>query len=200
MDLTNITPAASEPLTLAEVKDHLRILDNDHDTLLSSLITAATSYLDTRHGILGRALITQTWEMRLLSFSDAHRSIKLPYPPLQSVISVKYIDSSGQEQIIDAADYIVNIGEYEGTIRPANGKSWPATTSVFEYHSVSIRFVCGFGDDPTDVPQSIRQAMLLIITDWYENRADGESCASQRYNNRASDALLAPYRLPLVTV
>ncbi|RUM40311.1 MAG: hypothetical protein DSY80_10440, partial [Desulfocapsa sp.] len=66
MDLTNITPAASEPLTLAEVKDHLRILDNDQDTLLSSLITAATSYLDTRHGILGRALITQTWEMRLL--------------------------------------------------------------------------------------------------------------------------------------
>ena len=65
MGLKLITAPASTPVSLVEVKSYMRELTTDQDTLFTSLIAAATSYLDGPNGYLGRAIITQTWELYL---------------------------------------------------------------------------------------------------------------------------------------
>jgi uncharacterized phiE125 gp8 family phage protein len=36
--------------------------------------------------------------------------------------------------------------------------------------TVTVRFVAGYGANPGDVPEPLRQAMLLLIGHYYENR------------------------------
>ena len=56
-----VTPPASLPVTLAEVKLHANIQHDEHDVVLSGMIAAETARLDAMSGILGRAIMPQTW-------------------------------------------------------------------------------------------------------------------------------------------
>ena len=117
-----ITPVATEPITLAEVRQHLRLPENvAEDALLQSLITTARTYCEhyTR-----RALAEQTLEVYLDRFPGAD-PIELPYPPLQSVTEIGYRDSTGEETILTPSDYFVNTDCEPGRILPAVGTSWP---------------------------------------------------------------------------
>lgn len=101
MPIKVITPAAELPVTLAEVKAFANVSINDDDTLLTSLLTAATAKTENR---TGTRLITQTLELYLDSFPGTGGEIFLP-GPVQSITSVKYIDADGTEQTMDSADY-----------------------------------------------------------------------------------------------
>jgi uncharacterized phiE125 gp8 family phage protein len=94
MALTLITPPTVQPISLVEAKQHLRVVDNDDDDIIQLYIQAATEYVDGPYGFLGRALVTQVWQLTLDSFSAAHE-IKIPLPPLQGIISIEYDDPSG---------------------------------------------------------------------------------------------------------
>src|ERR671919_706510 len=92
------------PLSVADAKDQMRVTLDSEDAYIATLIQAATGYLDGRDGVLGRALMTQTWEYVLDAF-PLHDWIWLPLPPIQSVTSITYRDTSGNVQIFAAANY-----------------------------------------------------------------------------------------------
>ena len=187
MDLRLISPPAEAPVSLAEAKAHLRYLAGDQDALISSLVLAATAHLDGRSGILGRAVVTQTWELRLDRFPAR---IELPLPPLQSVTSIVYLDDTGSETTLDPAAYVVEPGHYHGRIRPAYGLTWPVPRD--ESGAVRIRFLAGYGD-ASDVPAPLKHAILLLVGHWWLNReAAGEE---QFAHPMAVDALTLPYRV-----
>jgi uncharacterized phiE125 gp8 family phage protein len=125
MWLRLLTLPAETPLSLAEAKAHLRVDHADEDGLITALIEAATRHLDGRDGILNRALVTQDWEYRIAAF-PACGAIKLPFPPLQSVTAVSYVDAAGAVQTLPSSDYVVDTATYEGQIRRAFGIAWPA--------------------------------------------------------------------------
>lgn len=85
MRLKLITAPTVEPVTLAGVKNHLRIDSEDENALITALITTARQLAerDTK-----RAFITQTWRLYL---DESPAEIYLPKPPLQSVESIKTI-------------------------------------------------------------------------------------------------------------
>ena len=186
MNLVQITPPAVQPVTLEMAREHLRVIDDGEDDLINGLIEAATSHIDARHGILGRALITQTWEMTVSAPFPSE--MELPFPPLQEVVFVHYQDRDGNQQIFDPAGWMVWPGEHSPAIRRVPGVAWPDADRLV------IRFVCGFGDNPADVPMAIRQAMLLLIGHWHENRSEVEACELTQIP-MASEALLSPYRV-----
>lgn len=191
MDLTLVTPPAEPAVSLAEAKGHLRFLTNDQDALIGALVAAATAHLDGRAGILGRSLVTQTWDLRLDRFPRGiGGAIELPLPPLQSVTSVKYLDGAGAEVTLDSAAYVVEPGHYLGRIRPAYGQTWP--TARDETGAVRIRFVAGYGAAAA-VPPPIKQAILLLAGHWWINReAVGDAKGPHAF---AVDALTFPYRV-----
>jgi len=185
-----ITAPAVEPITEQEAWKHLRIdlsgspavpvLARERDRI-KLLLSAAVADLDGRDGWLNRALITQTWERVLDEFPE--NEIRLPFPPLQSVVSVKYDDLNGQEQTVPAGDYIVDTSSYFGWIVPVATVSWPATFDTI--NAVRIQFKAGYGDGGSDVPFDLRAGILLHLEILYDaNPAARESL------ERARDALL----------
>lgn len=163
--LTEVTAPASEPLTIAEVKEHLRIDGSSEDLLVGNLIVAARQQIEHE---LERALVTQTWDLFLDEFPGGGRQpLYLPKPPLSSVTTVKYYDSDNTLQTLSSANYIVDATSQPGRIIPVINQSWPATRD--RQKAVEIRFVAGYGASVA-VPAIVRQALLMLIGAWYCDR------------------------------
>lgn len=187
MSIKLITAPAAEPVILAEAKLHCRVDSADDDTLITALIVAARELAEQQ---TGRALVTQTWELALDAFPVSE--IELPLPPVQSIVSIKYLDSNGAEQTVPGADYgLDNYGSVRHLVILAAGVEWPAT--LVAANAVKVRFVAGYGA-AVDVPGSIRQWMLLQIGNWYATR---ESVNIGNIVNEMPyvGALLDPYRV-----
>jgi uncharacterized phiE125 gp8 family phage protein len=194
--LTQITPPAAEPITLAVAKNQCRI-DSDitqDDALITALIVAARQLVETK---LNRAIVTQTWQYNLDifpffgSWALPSTPIVLPLPPVQSVSSVKYVASDGTLTTLATNQYQVDLASQPARICPINGQPWPVV-NIYTINSVQIEFVCGYGlptDSPQSIPQSIIQAMLLLVSHWYDQRSATSDVSLSEYP-LAVDALL----------
>ena len=150
-----VTAPAQEPVTLAEAKERLRITGDSFDADLASLLRAARQEIDGDSGWLGRALITQTWDLALPAFPSANEPIYLPLPPLQSVTSVSYIDTADATQVIPAVGYrVLNRGTAASLIEPVD--DWTVDANLDRIDPITVRFVAGYGATPVQVPEPIR--------------------------------------------
>lgn len=172
-----ITPAATEPVTLAQAKEQLRIESGftDDDDYILSLVSAARdrceSYCNQFFTVQGIAYLYDG-PMPLV--------IELPYPNL-TVTALKYTDSTNTDQTIDPSDYVVN--ELNQTIL--------VNTTV---EAVSYRI-----EATTAAPvefEGVEHAIKIILTDLYELRTESVIGSSLSLNP-AVKALLYPYRLEL---
>ena len=182
-----ITQPASEPITLAEARAHLRVTHTDEDALITSLITVARADAENE---LQRSLITQTREIARDTFPAA---IELRFGPIIEVVSVKYEDVDGIERTLDPATYRLDTYRLTGLLVPDPEFSWPATRQ--HVNAVRVRYVAGYGPAASDVPAPIRQWILLRIGTLFEHResvAAGVTVATVPYVDR----LLDPYRAP----
>lgn len=162
-----LTKAASvEPISLTEAKAHLRVsIDND-DTEITTLITVVRRDVEK---YLHRALITQAWTYTMDAFPGIGRAITVPLPPLISVVSLQYIDQNGETQTMTAnTEYTGDILNQPGRIVAAYGTTWPTIRAVI--NAVTLKITCGYGEAAADVPEEIRQAMLLLIGHLYAHR------------------------------
>lgn len=198
MLLNCVTKPASEPITLAQVEGQCRINDlTEESDTIDIFIKAIREKAET---VTRRALITQTWELTLDSFPSG--KIILPKPPLQSVTSIKYIDSNGVEQTLASSEYKVVTKAEPGYVQPAYGKSWPVALS--DTAVINIRYVCGYGpitpSTTLNIPSSIIQWCLLNCASLYENRetiivADGKSASIIDLSSTLADGLIESYRI-----
>jgi len=165
---TIVSPPSVEPISVAEAKTHLRIVESntDDDTYIGLLITAVRRETEN---FLGRALITQTWDAYWSKFPASKDYIDLPLPPLQSVTGVYYTDSDGTENTMSATEYDVDTDSIPGRVVLKYGEQWP-TATLQPMNPVRIRFICGHGDASTDVPEHFVAAMQLQIADLYDIR------------------------------
>jgi uncharacterized phiE125 gp8 family phage protein len=196
MSLTLVTAPAQEPVSLSVAKKHLRVDHADEDALIAGYIAVARHQAETA---TWRALLTQTWDLKLDHFPvlrdyfDGCSKINLPKARCQSVTYIHYVDTAGDTQTLATTEYTADTGSEPARIVPAYGKSWPSTRGVI--NAVTVRFVAGYGDDPSDVPEPIRQAMLLMVGHLYERR-EATIVGQQVYDVPMGwDALLAPYRV-----
>jgi uncharacterized phiE125 gp8 family phage protein len=154
------------------------------DTLLNTLITVAREYCEN---FTRRALATKTLELILCDFPNGE-VIELPQSPVASVTSIKYKDSAGTETTWANTNYILNADVTPAIITPIYGGTWPSFTP-YPTGAVRIRYVVG--ETPA---KSIKQAMLLIIGDLYENREN--SAYKELYEvPMGVKALLWPYKI-----
>jgi len=148
-----VTDAASEPISKADIKLAAKIDTSADDDFLDRLITAVRREVEDW---TGRALITQTRKLVLDGF--VRNYIELPGAPLQSVTSIVTIDDDGNETTFEASNYIVDTVIEPGRVALKTSSLWP--TDFRPYAGVEITYVCGYGDDATDVPAPLRHAMI----------------------------------------
>lgn len=189
---TLVTGPAAPLLTTDEAKEQVVAVGfSDDDSLIDRYVAAASGYLDAEHGILGRALVTQTWRVTF-SGTPASRTLSLPFPRLQSVSSVTYYDLDGVEQTFGASNYRVISPDHGGFIELVDGASWPAVASRSD--AMSVEFVAGYGDAGSDVPAPIRQAAALLAGLWYKEREAATDTAFSALP-MGVQSLLQPFRL-----
>jgi len=153
-----------EPVTLAEMKAFLRVDSHDDDDLIEdALIPAARRYAE--EVLTWRTFINTTWILTLDSFPPV---IEVPRPPLSSVTSIAYTDTSGDAQTFAAASYQVDTSSEPGRIQPAYGEVWPSVRS--ELNAVRVTFVAGYGAAASNVPEGIKMGIRQLVAHWYEAR------------------------------
>lgn len=185
-----VAPAV-EPVSLVEAKAHLRVDHSDDDTMIASLIAASAAHLDGWGGILGRALITQTWQQKF-PFFPSGLVIGLALAPVQSIDSITYFDGDNAQQTLATSVYTVLNDELGPFVTLQANQSWPGTYPRED--AVTVTYVAGYGDAGSDVPAAIRHAMLLMIGHWYENREGVVVGTNSGKLPLAVEALLVPYR------
>jgi uncharacterized phiE125 gp8 family phage protein len=184
-----VTAPAAEPVSLTEAKAHCRVDTSDDDTLIGSLITASREYVER---ILQRRLINSTWDFTLNRFESDY--IRLPYAPLSSVTSVSYVDSDGTTQTLSTSVYDTDLTREPGGIFLKYAQVWPTPRDI--QNAVTVRYVAGYGAAGTSVPNAIKQAMLLLIGNWYENRESVVIGTISGELPMAVKSLLWSYRVP----
>jgi len=173
MALYQVTVAPTTyPVSANEVKDHLRIpyAVTTWDTLISSLIKSSTLWAENH---TQRLFVQSTVRQWLDSFPSGLSAITLYGNRAidDATFELVYWDADNAEQtLVKDTDYSVETVQEPGSVYLPPDVVWPSTKSG-KRNAVRVTYNAGFG---ATVPEGIKQALLLIIGDWYSNPGNFE--------------------------
>lgn len=155
-----------EPITVDEVKSFGNIDSSDENTLIEGYIKAVR---EATQNYLGRSLIEQSITL-LMDFWPGI-VIELPMPPLISITGVYTTDEDGTDTTYASTNYMtITSTETRGKLILRQGATAPTNTDR-DYGGFKVVYKAGYGNEATDVPQSIREGMKLWTAIFYETRA-----------------------------
>ena len=196
-----VTPPAMTPVSLAEAKVQLAVDGNERDVMITGFIAAAVDHLDGWTGILGRALVEQTWRQDFDGFS---RCLRLPLAPVISITSVTWRDEAGQLSTVSSDDYTLLCDELGPYVEFKSDYSMPGDLN--ETKPVSVTYLAGYATTPeipedgetpavpafSNVPAAIKAAILIHVRLMHDAYRLGKDAGP--IPTAAIDALVAPYR------
>lgn len=155
MYLVQTVAPIQEPVSLEEAKDFMRILENDDDASILSMIKSATSYAEN---FTNRQFEQATYELFAEHWTQ---DICLPKNPIKTLDKIEYMDNNGVYQILDSANYYL-YGEYDIF------KVHFDKTESHKCHKNAIKYTFVSGYDA--VPEEIKSFILVLVSTLYENR------------------------------
>lgn len=182
MKLSQITSpsAVVEPVSLYEMREHLRIDHDEEVAYIMGCISAARAAAEQQiDSIIAR-------RQYRLTLDDFAPFIELPFRTVDAEsVAIEYTDANAQTQTFIAFDYVT---ENEIVfLRPDLNAQWPTTESGRD--KVRISFYAGY----SDVPQDIKHAIMLIGAALHDQRRD-HTAQALRTAPTSSHMLLEPYR------
>ena len=163
---TVITPAVKQPVELVDATRQLRVDFTTDDVLITELIQTATKIVER---FLRGYLIDTIVEYTLDRFPDQDY-MRLPSAtPLDSIISLTYTDSDNTATVWAASNYFAATKFEPGRLYRAYNVQWPSVT-LKPAEAIVVRYKVGYGENPSDVPQDIRHAILATIDYLYHER------------------------------
>ena len=159
------TPPTGEPVTIEELKEHLKVSHTDEDTLITSLGKAAREYIEK---LTDKVLLTTVVQEYFNEFPLDN--ICLTVQPVISIDSVSYIAAETEDlttTTLEATKYRKDTVSDPARIAPRSGESWPNTRK--ELNAVIVEYKAGFGV-ASDVPDRFKTAIKLLTAELYENR------------------------------
>lgn len=176
MGLRQTKAPTCEPVTLQQAKVFLRITDDQEDTLIRRLLKTSRQAIES---FTGRSFIRQGWEFSLnagfaSSQSDTRylsqtqsrgsKGIELPKSPfIELSAPPQIIDDYGKRDLkdyrLDTAGRVAHIhfGSSIGDFLQGKGL-------------LAITFLAGYGHEPEDVPDPLRQAILMTLETLFDGR------------------------------
>lgn len=178
----------SEVVTLETARAHLNLIADgsppahpDDAYIEDILIPSAREYVEN---YLGRAVALQTQKLTMTGWNDC----KLPFATYATITSIKYDDVNGDEQTLSANDY------------------WYSKDNLLVFRNLyplynapdNVRVTYQTGYDTgspanKSIPNTIIKAMLLHISDGYENR-EATTQFTNEHIKLGIESLLTPHR------
>jgi len=147
-----VTGPTISPLTLLDVKEHLRVTDEAQDTVILALIGAAIGHLDGFSGVLGRAIMPQTWAQE---WDDGSETLLIAMPDASGIV----VKADGS--VVSEANYSVKRG-FSGFSVILNDVSGDV---------IRVEYVCGMGGA---MLEATRQIIKLLVECWFERDDSGQ--------------------------
>tara|TARA_R100001530_G_scaffold43884_1_gene33341 strand:- start:1940 stop:2521 length:582 start_codon:yes stop_codon:yes gene_type:complete len=156
------TAASAAILTTAEAKTHLKVDTSADDTYIDNLISAAT---ESAQIFTNRYFINTT----LNQFGDTWNDLATLFKSkVSSVVHIKYYDNDNTQQTLATSVYQKDLEHQPARIGLKPNQSFPSLADRIS--AVECQYIVGYGSAASDVPEGIRQAVLLTVGNWYENR------------------------------
>ena len=184
------TYPSTQVVTTAECKTHLRIDHSEDDTYIASLERAAVA---TAEGITNRFFIETT----LIQYGDTWDDISCLFrSPGSGMTNIKYM-VGGSLTLLSSSVYLFDKSVEPPELSLQEGQSWP-TDNDDEKQTIKVTYKVGYGTTAATVPEGIKQAILIMVGDWYENR---QSVIVGRVVNqipKTAEYLLNQYRVQVL--
>ncbi|MBD8893498.1 head-tail connector protein [Roseibium litorale] len=189
MTATRVIEPVVEPVTLTEMKAHLRLTGTVEDAFLEQLIASARAQVEQE---TRRALITQSWRLYLDGW-PLGRVVQLPVAPVQGISQILVFDEDGVPHALSEGDWRLDKSTSPARIRVKPGAGLPSSAVM----SIEIDFTAGYGTAASDVPADLRQSVRLLAAHWFEYREAGTELAMASMPH-GLDRLLAANRVRLL--
>ena len=157
-----VTAATENPITLTEAKTHLKVDTTADDTFITNLIKSATS---SAQEYTNRFFIQTTIQQVGDKWEDISNLFK---SPVLSVTNIKYVDPDGTLQTLNTDIYFLDDVNKPARIGLKPNQSYPEI--INRLNAVQVNYIVGLAEGPDEVDEGIRQALLLTIGNWYQNR------------------------------
>ena len=161
--LTLVVPPSALPLSVADVRAHSRILQTAEDGLIAGYLASAVNSCEDK---CRRAFMPQTWRLTLNMWPGRkpgvgyyepsniaeywkYNRIEIPKPPLVSIVSFTYMDTSGvsydmvQSYLPAQGGYQPDFESEPGAVGLPFSGIWP-TTILFPHSAIRITYECGY--------------------------------------------------------
>lgn len=191
--LSLITGPAAEPVSVSDLKTHLRVDITDDDAYITSLGKVARRMVEN---ITGRRLVRQQWRIRqddfpssmpqrrsmlLFTLSVLHlpgldRFIQFPLAPITSVDSFTYTDANNVTTTVPAASYTVDLTSEPMRLCLLDNYDWPdPSAGLISANAIDIDFTVGYAADGSTpelakIPDELVHAIKMVTAHFYKNR------------------------------
>lgn len=160
MTLILSQPPMAEPITLLELKNHLRIDHTLEDATLTSLIATSREYLESRTGL---ALMEQEWRLCLDDWPE-DRCIQIHKSPIRSIDEVEQFGVDGMPNLVDQSNMLL-----DGKSSPSRLFIGPQNVPGQMMNGIEINFTAGYAS-ASEVPDMLKRAILIHAAYAYEFR------------------------------
>lgn len=197
--LVMLSSATAEPVTVEQVKAHLRITTNDDDLLLENFIISARSAAEN---YMKRQIMPVQWRVILDTFPGTTGAIELPRPPLSTAstdISITYFKDStimNDSTTVASTSYTIDYDREPGCVYPSYGNDWPDDVTDERKSCVFVNYKSGYAT-VQKVPEPIKLWIKMKVGSMYEFR---EPISESKYSGEVSqlrheyyNGLLDPY-------
>jgi uncharacterized phiE125 gp8 family phage protein len=181
-----IDKLTNDVVTLAEMKEWLKVTTSTDDAVIQSLIASAVNLAEK---YMNRDILTTTYENYRDSF---YEDLTLRRAGYQSIESIEYLKDNVYITL-DANTYTKSFGGVYGVV--CEIEKTPNTD--VSCNAVKITFKTGFGDTASDVPEMIKTAIKMGVTYMYENR--GDCCNTKSGFPKTAQNILYTYRVVATT-
>lgn len=188
MTLSMLAGPRLEPISVAEAKLFLRIDNDAENDVIAALITTARLHVER---LTRRIVLEQTWRLYLDDLPK-NNLVELGIGPVRDVLQVVCYNDDGEPRVIPAKDYVVDVSAVPARIKFRRSEYSSGTRILNGYE---IDFIAGFGATTLHVPADIRQAIMMLVAHWFENRSAVAMDVNLVSTPKGVNELIKPYRV-----
>jgi uncharacterized phiE125 gp8 family phage protein len=181
-----------QPVTLTEVREHLRDPDHDQDGLIMRLIEGATNYVEN---YTRQRIVRQKWRIYFNGWSD---DMSLLPERVREVAQIQYVDTDGATQTLGTSIYTVDVPGQR--VLRAYGQTWPNLRN--QKNAVWFDVWSGMYDSTSspinyseDVDEALKHAIMLMVSDMYHHTEVHYGPNGPTTKNSLLEMMLSTYRV-----